>query len=185
MRLKVMSVVVLVAGLGIVSIWAQGPPELPGPDKAHGWLKQLAGEWHGSCEMVMEPGKPSVRYESTEKFRMLGEFWAVGESSGNMGGQPMASIMTLGYDSGRKKYVGTWVDSMTSHLWHYEGSLDATQMTLTLDTEGPDFRSPGKTAKYRDVIQLEGNDRKTLRSQTPSADGTWTTFMTVSYQRKK
>jgi uncharacterized protein DUF1579 len=45
--------------------------------------------------------------------------------------------MTLGYDPEKKQYVGTWVGSMMSYLWVYDGSLDAEEKVLTLNAEGP------------------------------------------------
>ena len=32
---------------------------------------------------------------------------------------------TLGYDPAKKKYVGTFIASVMTHLWIYSGSLDA------------------------------------------------------------
>jgi hypothetical protein len=48
----------------------------------------------------------------------------------------MTAVWTVGYDPQKKKYVGTWVDSVTPYLWTYEGSLDASGRILTLETEG-------------------------------------------------
>jgi Protein of unknown function (DUF1579) len=44
--------------------------------------------------------------------------------------------------------------------------------------------SEGKMVKYRDVIQLEGDDRRVLTSYMPGEDGTWQRFMTATYRRK-
>ena len=34
-------------------------------------------------------------------------------------------IMTLGYDPQKKRFVGTLIGSMMTHLWVYDGALDA------------------------------------------------------------
>jgi len=41
-------------------------------------------------------------------------------------------MMTLGYDPQKKRYLGTWIGSMMSHLWVYEVELDASGSVLTL-----------------------------------------------------
>ncbi len=43
----------------------------------------------------------------------------------------------------------------------------------------------GKTARYRDVIELKSDDHRTLTGNVQNADGTWQQFMTVDYRRRK
>ena len=123
--------------------------------------------------------------ELTEHVRAIGGLWIVGEGNASMGGVPITSLMTLGYDPEAKAFVGSWVDSMQTHLWTYTGKLDDTKKVLTLEADGPSFTDPGKTAKYRDVIELKDADHKTLTSSVQGADGKWTTFSTAKYERKK
>jgi Protein of unknown function (DUF1579) len=94
-------------------------------------------------------------------------------------------VMTLGYDPQRRRYLGTWIGSMMTHLWLYDGALDPAERALTLDAEGPDMAGTGKMAKYRDVIELESDDHRVLTSHTLGADGKWRRFMTAHYRRKR
>ena len=67
-----------------------------------------------------------------------------------------------------------------------EGSLDAADRALTLETEGPSMAAPeSKMARYRDVMEFKSNDHRVLTSHTLSEDGVWHQFMTVHYRRKK
>ena len=146
---------------------------------------QLVGEWETSAEASFGPDQPVIKCEGTETVRSIGGFWTVSESHGTPMGMPMTGIMTLGYDPAKKKYVGTWIDSMTSHLWVYEGTLDADGKILTLEAEGPSFTEPGKRSMFRDVIELKNKDHKILTSSVQGDDGQWTTFMTSHAKRKK
>jgi len=38
--------------------------------------------------------------------------------------KPLTGILTLGYDPQKKKYVATWMDSVSSYLWKYEATMD-------------------------------------------------------------
>jgi hypothetical protein len=40
-------------------------------------------------------------------------------------------------------------------------------------------------AKYQDIIEFLGNDRRTLTSRVLGADGQWQPFMKAHYRRKK
>ena len=101
------------------------------------------------------------------------------------GGAPATMIMTLGYDPQAKRFVGTWIGSMMTNLWVYDGALDATERVLALESEGPSMAGDGTMARYRDAIEIRDDDHRTLTSSVRSADGTWKQFMTATYRRKK
>lgn len=62
---------------------------------------------------------------------------------------------------------------MMTHLWVYDGEMDADEKTLTLNSDGPDMVTEGKMAKYRDVVELLGDDRRVLTSYRLGDDGQW------------
>jgi Protein of unknown function (DUF1579) len=154
--------------------------------KEHEWLHKLVGEWTCEAEATMEPGKPPEKSSGTESVRSLGGLWILAEGQGEMPGCGLATMMmTLGYDPQRKRYVGTWIGSMMTHLWVYDGSLDAEEKALTLDAEGPSMAGDGTIAQYRDVIEFKSDDHRVLTSHVRGNDGTWQAFMTAHYRRKK
>jgi len=110
----------------------------------------------------------------------------VAEGQGEMpGGGTADMIMTLGYDPQKKKYLGTWIGSMMTHMWHYDGEMDAEGRILTLSAEGPSMAGDGTMAKYQDIIEIKSKDHRTLSSRVLGSDGTWNHFMTAHYRRKK
>jgi hypothetical protein len=154
------------------------------PQREHGWLNKLVGEWTSEMECSMGPGQPPAKTRGVEVFRSLGGLWFVGEGEGEMpGGGTAKSIMTLGYDPRIGRYVGTFVASMMTHLWPYNGSLDESGTVLTLDSEGPDFTGQGM-AKYRDSIEFVDDDHRVMTSRVLGDDGNWNQFMTAHYRRK-
>lgn len=159
------------------------PP--PGPGSEHAWLAQLVGEWTCTAEASMAPDAEPMLLESTESVRSIGGLWIVAEGRASFGGQAFTSILTLGYDPAKEAFVGTWIDTMQTHMWSYRGSLDAARKVLTLDTEGPSFDDPTKMARYRDALELVGPDHKRLTSSVQGPDGEWTTFMRADFRRKE
>jgi hypothetical protein len=156
------------------------------PQKEHQWLQKLVGEWNYQHECAVEPGKAAEAFRGTESVRSLGGLWIVAEGQGAMpGGGDWTTLMTLGYDPKTKRYVGTWIGSMMTHLWIYDGALEAGGRVLALEAEGPSMTEEGKTAKYKDVIEFKSDDHRVLTSHVLGDDGKWNQFMTADYWRKK
>src|SRR5688572_24232214 len=156
------------------------------PQKQHQWLHKLVGEWTYESEASMGPDQPPSKFKGAETVRSLGGLWVICDGQGEMpGGDTANMIMTLGFDPQKQRFVGTWLGSMMTHLWVYDGSLDAAERVLTLSAEGPSFVAEGKMAKYQDIIEFIDDDHRTLTSRFLSDDGTWQQFMTAHYHRRK
>lgn len=163
---------------------AQEAPQPSKPEKEHEWLKQLVGEWktHGKAENG--PGQPPFECDGTESTQAIGDLWIVAQGESHAMGMTVKSMLTLGYDAEKKKFVGTWVDSMFNHMWKYEGTLDESGKSLTLMTEGPNMMKPGEMAKYKEVLEFKDKDHKTFTSHM-QVDGEWVKFMTAEATRVK
>jgi Protein of unknown function (DUF1579) len=155
------------------------------PQKEHQWLQKLVGEWTYETEVTMGQDQPPEKATGTESVRSLGGFWVLAEGQGEMPcGGVATTIMTLGYDPQKQRYIGTWVGSMMSYLWLYDGELDASKNVLTLNSDGPSMAGEGKMAKYRDAIEFKSEDHRVMTSHVLGDDGQWHQFMTVNYRRK-
>jgi hypothetical protein len=156
-------------------------PMFARPQAEHTWLQRLVGDWtfehqSGSTD---EPA-----HTGTESVRSIGGLWFQTEGRGEMpGGEPAITMMTLGFDPGRGRYVGTWIGSMMTHLWIYDGEIDDTG-ALVLSAEGPSMKGDGTMARYQDIITFLGDDHRTLTSRVLGDDGQWQQFMVAHYHRK-
>jgi hypothetical protein len=156
------------------------------PQKEHKWLTSLVGEWTYESDCDMGPDQPPMKSVGKESVRSLGGLWTLGEwqfemPDGSMG----VMIMTLGFDPAKGRFVGTFIGSMMTHLWIYDGQLDAAGKVLTLNAEGPTFSDPGKMAQYQDIIEIKSANERVLSSQLLGDDGKWTRFMTATFKRRK
>ena len=156
--------------------------QIPEPQQEHRWLQRIVGEWTFEHECMMGPGQPPTKSTGTESVRRLGNVWVICEGQGEMpGGGVSNSIMSLGYDPARKRFVGTFIVSVMTYLWVYDGALEGN--VLTMDCDGPSFTGQGM-AKYQDIIEIISDDHRTLSSRA-FVDGKWQHFMTAHYRRKK
>ena len=158
--------------------------QIPEPQAEHKWLQKLVGEWTMEGECSIGPDQPAMKSSGTESVRSIGELWTMGEGHGEMpDGSPALTFITLGYDPAKKRFVGTFIGSMMTHMWIYNGSLSGN--VLTLDTEGPDFSGGAGMVAYQDIIEFKSDDHRVLSSQLRDKDGNWQHFMTANYYRKK
>lgn len=154
------------------------------PQQEHDWLTQLVGEWTFEGECMMGPDEAPMKNKGTCSMRTIGGLWLLGEGKGEMpGGGMMTSLLTMGYDPQKQRYVGTFIVSMMTHLWSYEGTRDASGKVLTLDTQGPSMAGDGAMAAYQDIVTIESKDHWNLSSQIQGPDGQWMKFMSADYRR--
>jgi hypothetical protein len=153
---------------------AQMPEVKPGPE--HQTLKNLAGTWDATVEM-MQPGVPASKGVETNKLLADG-LWVVSDFKSQMGEKPFEGHGVWGYDPVKKKYVGTWVDSMTASLTLSEGTFDAATKTATDIMEGPG--PDGKPMKIKATTVWKDNDTRVFTmfmGEQPS--------MRITYTRRK
>ncbi len=152
------------------------------PQAEHRWLEKLVGKWTYEGEAVGEEGTATGK----EAVRSLGGLWFLAEGEGEMPGsdEPTRTLMTLGFNPQTGRYVGTWIGSMMTHMWVYDGELEAAKNVLTLSCEGPSMAADGTTVNYRDVIEIVDKDHRTLKAYVEE-NGNWRHFMTTHYTRTK
>ena len=162
------------------------PDNKPAPAKGgagHEFLKQFVGEWDCETEMFVEPDKPA-KSKATMTGHMIGNYWAIVVVHGEALGQPYHGQATFGFDAQKKKkYIGTWADSMSDFLWHYEGVVDGNK--LVLNSEGPNPGDPDKMIKGRDTWEFKGKDQVILTGEMQGPDGKMVMMMRATGTRKK
>ncbi len=158
-----------------------GCPDMPKPTQEHAWLQRYVGEWISEGEAFMAPDQPPMVLKGTEKVRSIGGFWIVGEITSSMVEMPYEQVYTIGYNPEQNKYYGTVVDSMMSHLWRNEGTVDGE--SITLETEGP--CPVNGVAKFRETTEFKSPDHKVFTSRILGQDGEWRPVMVIDCHRKK
>lgn len=176
---------ILSVGVAAVLLGAAQEEKKPQPAKDHEWLQKLVGEWDVEVEIApQEEGQEAVKTKGTASGRMIGDYWVQLENKGEFEGSPFVGVLTLGYDAEQKKYVGTWVDSMSAYLWKYEGSMNPEGTILALDTEGPCPAEGGKVVRFQEKIEFVGDDQIVLTSSR-DVEGKQVPAATIRYTKRK
>lgn len=176
-----------IAGLALMvpaaSVLAQMPPA-PKPGPEHEVLKRDVGVWDATVEMQGPPGTPPAVSKGTETVSMAcGGLWQVTEFKGEMMGQAFEGRGTTGYDPNKKKYVGTWVDSMSTGMSLVEGTHDPAKNVMTGTMEGPD--PTGAITKMKEVLEWKDADNRLFTMSMPLPDGKDVPVMKITYKRRK
>src|SRR5262245_58779830 len=133
-------------------------PPLPKPGPEHAILKMSEGVWDAKVESWMAPGAPPVTSTGTETNRIgCGGLCLITDFKGSFMNQPFAGHGTETYDTAKKKYTGSWVDSMSTGLSVSESTYDAATKTMTGTMEGPDMN--GGTQKMKSVVEHKDGQR--------------------------
>ena len=154
-------------------------PAMPTPGPEHEMLKKDVGTWDATIEMFM-PGAPPAVSKGTETVTMMGGFWQLTEFKSEMMGQPFEGRGTTGYDPAKKKYVGTWVDTMAPAYYTVEGTYDAATKTLTGLMDGPD--PSGVVTKTKETTEWKDADNRVFTMFGPDGKSV---SMRITYRRRK
>lgn len=163
-------VVVLLAG-------AAAAQDFPQPGKEHVHLKKMEGTWDAVLEMQGQKFNAEATYKS-----ICGGMWMANEFKGDLGGVAYTGHGLDGYDQTKKKYVGIWVQSMTSAPMHYEGTMDDKGvLTMTGTHTGPD----GKPENFKNTTAWKDKDHFTFKMYMVPPEGGEQLAFTIEYTRKK
>jgi hypothetical protein len=161
----------------------EGMPPAPKPGPEHALLEQDEGAWDATVEMFMAPGAPPMTSKGVETNLMgCGGLCLITDFKGEMGGQPFHGHGTTIWDAHRKKYVGTWTDSMSSGIALGESTYDAASKTMTGTLEGTD--AAGKPSKMKSVVEYKDASTRVFTMYMPGPDGKEVAGMRITYKKK-
>ena len=163
---------------------AQGGPPMPKPGPEHELFKQDAGTWDAAVESWMDPGAPPMTSKGVETNTLAcGGLCLVTEFKGDFGGTPFDGHGTTSYDPVKKKYVGSWTDSMTMGLLVGESTYDQAKKTLANVMEGPDMT--GKVVKSKSVVEYKADGSRVFTMYNKTPDGKEVAGMRITYTKRK
>ena len=156
--------------------------QMPQPTPEHQKLAVFVGVWDAQMEYVGMDGKPAKSNGTYVRKQPMGAFWLVDNFQAQMMGQQFRGHGTTGYDPAKKKYVGSWVDSMTPSMMVTEGSFDKTGKILTMSGMGPGH--DGTPVVHRTVTTIKDKNTHVFEMFIPTPDGTEMKVMTIVYKRR-
>lgn len=178
-RAATCALVLAIGSLAVAGVRSALPgQEMPQPTEQHRQLLSGVGAWEGTLTSYMTD-PPAAPVAARETVEAVGGFWIQSRFECQFMGMPYVGTGCVGYDAAKKKYIGTWVDSMSSHLALMEGEVDPATKALVLRWESPD--ETGKLARHRSE-SVETADGRTMTFYM--GEGAGTKSMVIEMKRK-
>lgn len=156
-------------------------------DEHHALLAEDVGTWDADCKLYfLGPGSEPMRFAGVETIEMMGDLWMLQHFEGELGGLPFEGRAMVGWDAEKKKYVGVWADTMTSHMAEMEGTYDPATRTMTTWVDGRDPLT-GQATREKHVERHVDDDTRLFEMHAPSpmAEGQLVKVMEVTYRRRR
>jgi hypothetical protein len=143
-------------------------------------LENDVGTWDAEVEVTTHPGAPVQRSKGVSVARLLGDRWLVIEFKNETGFEGHG---VFGWDTGKQKFVGVWVDAMRTTLVPLQGDWDAAARTMTYTGEMP--RPDGTVLRWREITEKPDADTQIFRQIFAMPDGGGFEMMKVVYRRRR
>ncbi len=155
------------------------------PTAEHKILATEEGTWDAAVKSF-EGGpnsEPAVSKGTEVNTLLPGGLWLVSKFEGEFGGVKFEGHGQFGYDPNKKKYIGTWIDSMVPTMSLLEGEYDAKTKTMTYVGEGtgPD----GKTKYLQRMVTTTKADGSRVFTLYMKVDKDEMKLLEITYTKRK
>jgi hypothetical protein len=187
MQCKQLMTMTALAGLILATGFGHAAPqEMPKQGAEHKALEALVGTWTAKVKFFQDPGLPAMEMEGTMTRKMImGGFFLQEDFEGKFLGADFKGLGITGYDVAKKKYVGTWIDSMTTTIMALEGTFDDKTKTFNMTTSEEVDPATGKKMKGRDTLRIMGPDHQVQEMFRTPEGGKEQKAMEIHYHRAK
>ncbi len=176
----------LLAALSLTSVAAvhvvQDPQDTPKPLPQHALLTKHVGVWDAVVIAHMPDGTEQ-RNKGKMTTRKLADFHTIDDFESEFMGAPFVGHGTNSYCPVRKKYLSTWIDSMTGAPMLLLGDYDEKTKELTMVGEA--FGQSGKLEPCRAVTRFVDDEHFHWSFFGAGPDGKEMQFMRIEYTRRK
>lgn len=150
--------------------------QIPKPGPEHEHFKQLEGVWDATIHMKEGESKGVMTWKVG-----LGGLWLLDHFKGDAGGMSFEGMGATSYDPAKKKYIGVWIDSMSTAPMISEGTLDKSKKIMTMVGEAP--MPGGKTMKMTMISEMK-DANNVVFVMKGNEGGTEFEMMKITYKRR-
>jgi hypothetical protein len=156
------------------------------PTEEHKLLARDEGTWDGTIKSFTAgpDAEPMISKGTEVNTVMPGGLWVLSKFDGDFGGMKFEGRGQFGYDPVKKKYVGTWIDSLSPNLSVLEGSYDPKTKTMTYIGDGTSAEGIKYTQKMVTTAKDDDSRVFTLYMKVGEAKDE-AKFLEITYTKRK
>lgn len=153
------------------------------PGEAHKVLDNSVGLWKVKATTFNPDGTPGMTSDGSSEIKWMMDGRFLHETfTGDFGGMPFHGTGVVGFDNIKQRYVGTWIDNMSTGVMTMEGKYDPKARTMSMESEMPN----PMTWSYVDskmVTTWIDDDHSVAKFYMPGPDGKNYMHMQLEYTR--
>ena len=153
------------------------------PGAPHRLLARMAGSWKTNTKSWFEPGKPPTESKGSCEQKMILDGRFLHQAfTGDMMGALFTGVGITGYDNFKKRYVSTWMDSMSTGIFFFEGISSSDEHTIAMEcrTEDPVRGS----VRWRSMTRIVDDDTHLFEMYITDRSDKEQKMMEITYTRK-
>ena len=152
--------------------------------REHELMARAGGEWKVRVKMWTSPGTPPMVSEGTSSVKLImdGRYMLEEYNAST----PMGHFEGLGlhgYDNIKNRYVGVWIDSMSTGIMRAEGTANEDASVLSFTGESPDPVA-GAYKQQRSTMTIVDANTHRFETFEKTPDGTEWRNMEILYERR-
>jgi hypothetical protein len=125
----------------------------------HALLAARVGDWEAVSTLRLAPDAEPIKDSGHESnYLACNGLFLISDYKGTFGGQSFQGHGIVGFDPAKKKYIGTWIDSMSPGFTSYEGTYDKATKTYTYAARSP--LPDGTEWSYTTKLTLRDDDHR-------------------------
>jgi Protein of unknown function (DUF1579) len=171
-------------GIAAVAAAQEMPPK---PTAEHKIVTAAEGTWDATVKSYQSPdSEPMVSTGVEVNTVVTGGLWLSSIFKGDFGGMAFEGHGQFGYDPTKKKFVGTWIDSMSPSLTVLEGTYNPDTKTMTYTGDGV-WPIDGTKLTHRMVTTTKSDGSRvfTLYMTGTPTGGKEAKAMQIEYTKRK
>lgn len=154
------------------------------PGEAHKALEPMLGTFNVTSTSWQTPtSPPEMGAGTSENTWVLGGRFVKQDFQGTFGDMTFQGLGYTGYDNMKKKYVGTWMDTMGTMVMMMMGTADPSGKVITMTGTMDDFMT-GKPMQLRTVTRIVDANKHVMEMFGPDPAGKEFKMMEIVYTRK-
>jgi Protein of unknown function (DUF1579) len=119
------------------------------PGEQHKLLAKLEGSWTTKATCLADAASPKVSTGTCEQTLILDGHYLRQEYSGEKMGEPFTGLCFMGFNNQTKQFESTWIDSMSTSMYKFEGTASSDGRTITQECR---YDDPVRGSAVRRVV---------------------------------